>query len=125
MTRFADGHYGRSPMPTYEYECQACKAVHEIFHGMSAPRPRKCPSCGKPRLKKLLSGGAGFIFKGDGFYTTDYRSKDYKDAAKKDKEASSAKKSDSKSDSKSASETCKSSGSSDACKSCPSAKKKD
>ena len=108
-------------MPTYEYECQACGKVHEIFHGMSAPRPRKCPSCGKLKLKKLLSGGAGFIFKGDGFYTTDYRSKDYKDDAKKDKESATPKKSDSKSDSKS----CESSGSSDTCKSCPSAKKKD
>jgi len=108
-------------MPTYEYECQACGEVHEIFHGMSAPRPRKCPSCGKLKLKKLLSGGAGFIFKGDGFYITDYRSKDYKDKAKKDKESAGTKKSDSKSDSK----ACKSSGSSDAGKSSPAAKKKD
>jgi putative FmdB family regulatory protein len=104
-------------MPTYEYECQACSEIHEVFHGMNAPRPRKCPNCGKLKLKKLLSGGAGFIFKGDGFYTTDYRSKDYKDAAKKDKDAESGKKSDSK--------PCESTGSSDACKSCPSAKKKD
>lgn len=107
-------------MPTYEYECQACNKIHEVFHGMNAPRPRKCPNCGKLKLKKLLSGGAGFIFKGDGFYTTDYRSKDYKADAKKDKDAASGK-SDSKSDSK----PCSSSDSSDACKSCPSAKKKD
>lgn len=112
-------------MPTYEYECQACEKVHEIFHGMNAPRPRKCPSCGKPKLKKLLSGGAGFIFKGDGFYTTDYRSKDYKEKARKEKESSSGAKTDSKSDKKSDAKACESSGSSDACKSCPSAKKKD
>ena len=108
-------------MPTYEYECQACNKVHEVFHGMNAPRPRKCPNCGKLKLKKLLSGGAGFIFKGDGFYTTDYRSKNYKDDAKKDKEAATEKKPDAKADAK----PCESTGSSDACKSCPSAKKKD
>ncbi|MHC5053086.1 MAG: FmdB family zinc ribbon protein [Planctomycetota bacterium] len=104
-------------MPTYEYECQACEEVHEVFHGMNEPGPKKCPTCGKRKLKKLLSAGAGFIFKGDGFYTTDYRSKDYKEKAKKDKDAASAKKSDSK--------PCESSGSSDVCKTCPSAKKKD
>jgi putative FmdB family regulatory protein len=104
-------------MPTYEYECQACNKVHEVFHGMSAPRPKKCPNCGKLKLKKLLSGGAGFIYKGDGFYTTDYRSKNYKADAKKDKEAATEKKSDSK--------PCETTGSSDACKTCPSAKKKD
>jgi putative FmdB family regulatory protein len=103
-------------MPTYEYECQACSKVHEVFHGMNAPRPRKCPKCGKLKLKKLLSGGAGFIFKGDGFYTTDYRSKDYKADAKKDNDAAKP-----KSDSK----PCESTGSSGACKSCPAAKKKD
>ncbi len=111
-------------MPTYEYECQACNKIHEVFHGMNAPRPRKCPNCGELKLKKLLSGGAGFIFKGDGFYTTDYRSKDYKDKAKKEKDAASGK-SDSKADAKSDSKPCASSGSSDACKSCPSAPKKD
>ncbi len=72
-------------MPTYEYECQACGKVHEVFHGMNDPRPRKCPACGKLKLKKRISAGAGFIFKGSGFYTTDYRSKEYKEQAKKDK----------------------------------------
>ena len=89
-------------MPTYEYECQACGKVHEVFHGINDPQPRKCPSCGKRRLKKLVSSGAGILFKGSGFYTTDYRSKDYKEKAKKEKSDSSGEsKKESKSDGKS------------------------
>ncbi len=72
-------------MPTYEYECQACGEIHEIFHGMNDKGPSKCPSCGKRGLKKLIGAGAGILFKGPGFYTTDYRSKEYKDKAKKEK----------------------------------------
>jgi putative FmdB family regulatory protein len=113
-------------MPTYEYECQACGKVHEIFHGMNAPRPRKCPSCGKLKLRKLLSGGAGFIFKGDGFYVTDYRSKDYKEKAKKEKDASSGAKSDAKSEGKSDAKPAKSgpSGSGNSSKARPSTAEK-
>ena len=72
-------------MPTYEYECQACGEVHEIFHGITAEGPSECPSCGEKNLKKLVSAGAGVLFKGSGFYTTDYRSKEYKEKAKKEK----------------------------------------
>ena len=61
-------------MPTYDYECQSCGEVFEKFHSM-AKRPRvKCPLCGG-RAKKLLGTGAGIIFKGSGFYETDYRRK--------------------------------------------------
>ena len=92
-------------MPTYEYECQACGEVHEIFHGITAEGPSECPSCGKGELKKLVSAGAGFIFKGSGFYTTDYRSKEYKDRAKKDKKDKGDSGGDAKSESKSGSES--------------------
>ncbi len=93
-------------MPTYEYECKACGKVHEVFHGMNDPHLRKCPSCGKLKLKKLVSAGAGVLFKGSGFYTTDYRSKEYKDKAKKEKsESKGESKSESKGDGKSEKKT--------------------
>ena len=70
-------------MPTYEYQCQKCKRPHEAFQSITAKPLRTCHSCGG-RLKRLLGSGSGFIFKGSGFYTTDYRSKSYQDAKKKD-----------------------------------------
>jgi putative FmdB family regulatory protein len=83
-------------MPTYEYECQKCKRTLEVAHSMKDDALKVCPKdkCrrkpwGKGRLKRLLSSGAGLIFKGSGFYITDYRSEGYKQAAKKDKEAAS------------------------------------
>lgn len=97
-------------MPTYEYECDACKQRHEEFASMNAPPLKKCPHCGKSKLRRLIGTGAGLIFKGSGFYTTDYRSKEYKDKAKSDSGASSAK-SDAKSDAK----PCASGGSCDSC----------
>jgi putative FmdB family regulatory protein len=60
-------------MPTYEYECGSCGRRLEIFQRISEPALRKCPKCGKLRLARLISGGAGIIFKGSGFYETDYR----------------------------------------------------
>ncbi len=60
-------------MPTYDYECAACGHVFETMHAMSAPALRKCPKCGKLKLVRLISGGAGVIFKGSGFYETDYK----------------------------------------------------
>lgn len=69
-------------MPTYDYECQACGTTVEIFHGINeTPRP-KCPECGARRLKRQIGSGAGFLFRGSGFYITDYRSEDYKRKAK-------------------------------------------
>lgn len=65
-------------MPTYDYQCAACGHAFEKFQSMTARVLRKCPSCGKPKLERLIGTGAGFIFKGDGFYITDYRSDSYK-----------------------------------------------
>jgi putative FmdB family regulatory protein len=62
-------------MPTYDYECKACGHVFETMHAMSAPALKKCPECAKPKLVRLISGGAGVIFKGSGFYETDYKAK--------------------------------------------------
>ena len=78
-------------MPTYEYACDACGHQFEQFQSITATPVKKCPSCGKRKVKRLISGGAGFLFKGNGFYITDYRSDGYKKAAKKDSESGSAK----------------------------------
>lgn len=59
-------------MPTYDYHCTACDTDHEIFHGMSEPAKKKCPRCGKNKLERRIGAGAGFLFKGSGFYLTDY-----------------------------------------------------
>ena len=77
-------------MPTYEYRCDACNHEFEKFQSMTARPVRQCPECGKRKVRRLISGGAGFLFKGDGFYITDYRSDSYKESAKKDKESSSS-----------------------------------
>lgn len=78
-------------MPTYEYLCQACGHEFELFQSMSASVKRKCPDCGKLKLKRLIGIGSGVIFKGSGFYQTDYRSDSYKKAADADKKASEPK----------------------------------
>ena len=84
-------------MPTYEYECGRCGHHFDQFQGINAPRLRKCPACGKLSLRRLLGTGAGLLFKGSGFYLTDYRSSGYKQAAKADqaKASEGAKTSDS------------------------------
>ncbi len=69
-------------MPTYEYKCDACGHAFEQFQSMSAEPIRKCPSCGKLKVKRLIGTGAGLIFKGSGFYITDYRDQSYKDKVK-------------------------------------------
>lgn len=71
-------------MPTYEYKCQKCGEVLEKFQSMTDKPLAKCPSC-KGALKRLISAGAGFLFKGNGFYQTDYRSESYKKREKEDK----------------------------------------
>lgn len=83
-------------MPTYDYECEACGHALEIFQGINDPVKKKCPECKKSKLKRQFGTGAAIVFKGSGFYQTDYRSEGYKQAAKKDSEAKSEKKSDSK-----------------------------
>jgi putative FmdB family regulatory protein len=85
-----------SAMPTYEYECEKCHQTFEVFQSMSAERLTGCPQAlcknkqgwGKGTVKRLLGTGAGIIFKGSGFYSTDYRSSGYKEAAKKDSSTS-------------------------------------
>ena len=72
-------------MPTYDYECDACGHSFELFQNVSEPIKKKCPSCRKMKLQRLIGGGAGFLFKGSGFYTTDYRSESYKSGAAADK----------------------------------------
>ena len=74
-------------MPTYEYQCTKCKARHEAYQSITAKPLSKCPKCGG-RLKRLLGSGSGFLFKGSGFYITDYRSKSYREAKKKDQPSS-------------------------------------
>ncbi|MDD5556963.1 MAG: zinc ribbon domain-containing protein [bacterium] len=73
-------------MPTYEYECRKCGCRFERFQAMSAPPLRSCPRC-RGAVRRLISGGAGIIFKGSGFYATDYRSSGYREAEKKEREA--------------------------------------
>ena len=81
-------------MPTYEYECGACGHTFELFQPITAKPIRKCPECGKPQARRLIGTGAGIIFKGSGFYETDYRSESYKKAAKADAETASGGKTD-------------------------------
>ena len=69
-------------MPTYEYECTACGATFERFQSITEKPIRKCPECGRKKARRLLGAGAGIIFRGSGFYQTDYRSEDYKARAK-------------------------------------------
>ncbi len=75
-------------MPTYEYLCGSCQHKFEEFQRISEPPLKICPSCGG-KVERLLSGGAGLLFKGSGFYKTDYRSDSYKKKAKQEKEKAS------------------------------------
>lgn len=91
-------------MPTYDYRCNACGHEFELFQSMSDSVKKKCPECAKLALERLIGTGAAVLFKGGGFYETDYRSEGYKKAADADKKASEPKK-DSKSESKPAKKT--------------------
>jgi putative FmdB family regulatory protein len=73
-------------MPTYEYICENCGYEFEQFQYMTARPLRKCPECGKANLKRLIGCGSGVIFKGSGFYQTDYRSESYTKAEKSEKD---------------------------------------
>ncbi|CAN5568561.1 hypothetical protein BH10PLA1_BH10PLA1_09840 [soil metagenome] len=77
-------------MPTYEYICDACGNEFEKFQSMTAPPVKVCPKCGKRKVRKLISAGAGLIFKGSGFYITDYRDGGYNEKAKADKDSGKA-----------------------------------
>ena len=71
-------------MPTYEYECSHCDHSFELFQSMSDAVKKKCPECKKMKLLRLIGGGGAVLFKGSGFYTTDYRSKSYEAGKKAD-----------------------------------------
>jgi putative FmdB family regulatory protein len=68
-------------MPTYDYVCDACDHQFELFQSITAAPERKCPACGRRKLRRLIGPGAAIVFKGSGFYKTDYRSESYKKAA--------------------------------------------
>ncbi len=78
-------------MPTYEYICENCGHHLEKFQMMSAKPIKKCPECGKMKLKRLIGTGAGIIFKGSGFYETDYRSDNYNKSKQASKNVDNAK----------------------------------
>lgn len=75
-------------MPTYDYECSKCKHAWELFQPITAKAVRKCPECGKQSARRVIGPGAAILFKGSGFYLTDYRSDSYKKAAEADKKSS-------------------------------------
>jgi putative FmdB family regulatory protein len=74
-------------MPTYEYECDGCNHRFEEFQSMKDQALKDCPQCKAPKLRRLFGTGAAILFKGSGFYETDYRSESYKSAAKADAES--------------------------------------
>jgi putative FmdB family regulatory protein len=76
-------------MPTYDYQCKQCDHRWELFQSIKDKPIRKCPVCGKLKAQRMIGPGAGIIFRGSGFYQTDYRSESYKKAAKADSEKSS------------------------------------
>jgi putative FmdB family regulatory protein len=76
-------------MPTYDYVCDACDHQFELFQSITEAVKKKCPECKKPKLRRLFGTGAAVMFKGSGFYTTDYRSESYKKRASEDKPAAS------------------------------------
>jgi putative FmdB family regulatory protein len=82
-------------MPTYDYVCDGCGYEFELFQMMTDPVKRKCPKCAKPKLRRLIGTGGAIIFKGSGFFETDYRSDSYKkDAAAEKKSATEKPKKD-------------------------------
>lgn len=99
-------------MPTYEYECAACGHTWEDFQQITENPKRRCPECKRLKAKRLIGTGAAVLFRGAGFYETDYRSAEYKREAEAEKTASSGssesdKKADKKTDKKTKSDTAK------------------
>lgn len=90
-------------MPTYEYQCKSCAHKFEAFQQITEEPLKVCPVC-QGKIKRLIGTGAGFIFKGPGFYATDYRTKEYKDRHKQETKEGTA---------------CPTSNSNEACKNCP------
>lgn len=77
-------------MPTYDYVCKSCSHAFELFQSMKDAPKRKCPECGKNTLERLIGTGAAVMFKGSGFYETDYRSESYKKAKAADTQGGGA-----------------------------------
>ena len=75
-------------MPTYEYECDGCGHRFDEFQSFKDETLKTCPKCAKDTLRRLFGTGAAILFKGSGFYETDYRSESYKKAAKADQDSS-------------------------------------
>ncbi len=92
-------------MPTYDYECDSCGHTFEEFQYISADVLTKCPECKKKKLRRLFGTGAAIMFKGSGFYETDYRSDSYKKAAEADKKPTESSTSDKPSSDKSSSDS--------------------
>ncbi len=92
-------------MPTYDYQCDACDHKFELYQGINDEKKKKCPECGKLKLRRLIGTGAAIVFKGSGFYQTDYRSESYNKAKAADKPSDGGGGGDSKSSTSSASES--------------------
>ena len=106
-------------MPTYDYVCDACDHKFELFQSIKADPEKKCPKCGKRKLRRLIGAGAAIVFKGSGFYQTDYRSESYKKRAEADKPAGESKSNESKSNESKSSESKSSESKSNEAKSEP------
>jgi putative FmdB family regulatory protein len=99
-------------MPTYDYVCDACDHKFELFQSITAEAEKKCPQCRKRKLRRLIGPGAAIVFKGSGFYQTDYRSESYKKKAEaENKPASESKSAETKSSGTSESKPAASNGS--------------
>ena len=94
-------------MPTYDYACKNCGHRFEVFQSITEKKLRKCPECGKLSLERLIGPGGAILFKGSGFYITDYRSPDYHKQAKSDKPSSASSTPDKTSDSSASSNKSK------------------
>ena len=75
-------------MPTYDYVCDGCGHAFELFQSMTDAVKKTCPECGKKKLRRLIGAGGAIVFKGSGFYKTDYRSDSYKKGAEADQKSS-------------------------------------
>mgnify|MGYP003438948767 FL=1 len=83
-------------MPTYDYKCNACDHSFELFQHISEKPIKKCPACGKLKAERAIGAGSAVIFKGSGFYQTDYRREEYKSKAKKETESVKSEKAETK-----------------------------
>jgi len=87
-------------MPTYEYRCNECNHEFEVFQSIKSDPVKECPSCGRLSVERIISSGGAVIFKGSGFYQTDYRSDEYKSKAKKESEKAKPETKDTKAEKK-------------------------